>query len=616
MQMMDDLPKILGNADPLHYAQMLPGVQTNAEYRSGIHVQGGESSQCAVTIEGVPIYNVNHLLGFFSTFNASHYSTMEVNKSGHEAVSANRLGGSLKLSSDAPLTDRLYGEASVGPMSSQGTVHVPVGKKTTVSLSLRRSYMNLLYGHWLSWKDANVAYTFYDANISVKHRLDDHNRLLVDYYGGADVGSFTDPNYQSNMTATWGNQMGALHWIHTKGKLQVKHTVYTTNYTNHFSINMTSLEATMPSGIYDLGYKGYVRYGNWKWGADVVYHTIHPQSMVSTGSFNHTSTEAPRQQSVEASAGCEYLQPLHSNVSLSVGMKVPLFVDADNTFCPVDPVCSIRYDDYSTHVSLSYALQHQYLFQTGFSDVGLPTEFWFSASEDNLPQYCHGLQLSGATSLLRNQFRVSADVFYKRLFNQIEYYGTVIDLVNKSNSIPQSLLHGDGSNLGFSAMLQKVSGTLTGWCSYTYTRALRRFVEMDRAKVFHAGHERPHELNVVLGYSPTGHWTMGTTMVYASGTPFTAPVSLSLINGNIITQYGEHNANRLRPYFRLDASVNYTWKGRRLKQQGVNLSLYNTTCHQNDLFWRINTRYDGTFAYKPSSFVVDILPSISYFCKF
>ena len=40
MQMLDELPKLLGNADPIHYAQMLPGLQTNSEYTSGVHIQG------------------------------------------------------------------------------------------------------------------------------------------------------------------------------------------------------------------------------------------------------------------------------------------------------------------------------------------------------------------------------------------------------------------------------------------------------------------------------------------------------------------------------------------------------------------------------------------------
>lgn len=40
MKFMENMPQILGNADPMHYAQMLPGVQTNNEYQGGIHVQG------------------------------------------------------------------------------------------------------------------------------------------------------------------------------------------------------------------------------------------------------------------------------------------------------------------------------------------------------------------------------------------------------------------------------------------------------------------------------------------------------------------------------------------------------------------------------------------------
>ena len=35
MEFMHRLPKILGNADPMHYTQLLPGIQTNAEYDAG-----------------------------------------------------------------------------------------------------------------------------------------------------------------------------------------------------------------------------------------------------------------------------------------------------------------------------------------------------------------------------------------------------------------------------------------------------------------------------------------------------------------------------------------------------------------------------------------------------
>ena len=80
MKMMHDLPKILGNADPMHYTQLLPGVQTCSEYDAGLHVQGCDNSHNLVAIADVPIYNASHLLGFFSIFNASHFPFMRFEK--------------------------------------------------------------------------------------------------------------------------------------------------------------------------------------------------------------------------------------------------------------------------------------------------------------------------------------------------------------------------------------------------------------------------------------------------------------------------------------------------------------------------------------------------------
>lgn len=66
---------------------------------------------------------------------------------------------------------------------------------------------------------------------------------------------------------------------------------------------------------------------------------------------------------------------------------------------------------------------------------------------------------------------------------------------------------------------------------------------------------------------------------------------------------------------RLDLSANYKWRTRGGRECGVNLSLYNATGRGNDLFYRVKVNRDNEFAYRPVSFVVNILPSVSYFCK-
>jgi hypothetical protein len=180
--------------------------------------------------------------------------------------------------------------------------------------------------------------------------------------------------------------------------------------------------------------------------------------------------------------------------------------------------------------------------------------------------------------------------------------------------IKNSLMHGNGENYGFSIMLNKCSGHLTGWMSYTYTHARRSFDMNARRKTYPASHERPHEINAVATYAANRHWSFGGTLVYASGTPFTAAQSLFFLNNNLIIKYGEYNAARLHPYVRLDLSANYKWGSK--VEHGVNFSLYNVTCRDNDLFYYLSIHDNGSFVYCPVTFVLRTLPSLSYYLKF
>ena len=145
LDMLDKLPKIMGNADPISYSRMLPGVQTSGEYNGGLHINGSENSHNTISVLDVPLYNVNHLLGFFSTFIPTHYSSMSLYKTPQSAGAPNRLGGELLFVPDTDTGGRVQGDISTGLISSQGTVKVPIGKKSLLTASLRSSYINLLY---------------------------------------------------------------------------------------------------------------------------------------------------------------------------------------------------------------------------------------------------------------------------------------------------------------------------------------------------------------------------------------------------------------------------------------------------------------------------------------
>lgn len=608
------LPKILGNADPMHYSQLLPEIQTNGELRGGVNIQGSESSHNLISIGGVPIYNVCHLLGFFSTFNTPHFDTFSLRRMG-DAASANRIGGELTMLLSQTSPDTLGGEFSVGLISSQGTLRWPLSKNTHLTTSFRTSYVNQLYGHWLKIEDMDLAYAFSDFNVTLKHRVNDFHQLMVDYYGGFDKGSFSDQSYAVKMKADWGNQVAGLHHLYHKGDLQLHNTLYLTYYKNRFGLSMEDVGYLLPSRIMDLGLKHQADWKDLSWGAELIYHDIKPQSLQSSGTIALDQTDKYAVQTSELSLFASYNYPVTEELLVACGLRGTLFgLGSSGLQKAIDPSVRVTYRKNEAEFSAGYALKHQFLFQTGFSDAGLPTEFWLSADQRFPAQYAHTVNVGSSLYLFSRRYKAEVNLFYKKLYHQMEYLGSVFDFVNSNYDLTKHLQQGQGENYGLSVILNKCTGKLSGWVSYTYTHANRTF--QNRNYTFSPSHERPHELNGVATYSLGRHWDFGGTFVYASGTPFTPVDYLTVVNGQILSHYGHYNAARLKPYVRLDLSVNYKWKCRFAKECGINASVYNVTSRGNELFYYLSSDEDGKFSYRPSSFFIHLLPSISFFCKF
>ena len=63
------MPALMGESDIIRVIQMMPGVQTPSEGSTGFSVRGGGIDQNLILIDGAPVYNCGHFLGFLSMFN-------------------------------------------------------------------------------------------------------------------------------------------------------------------------------------------------------------------------------------------------------------------------------------------------------------------------------------------------------------------------------------------------------------------------------------------------------------------------------------------------------------------------------------------------------------------
>ena len=239
-----------------------------------------------------------------------------------------------------------------------------------------------------------------------------------------------------------------------------------------------------------------------------------------------------------------------------------------------------------------------------------------SCNTSNPPQQGQNYTFTIGKTTPNGSFRFSLETYFKRLFHLVDYDGTVYDFINTDYFLDNQLLHGYGKNYGINLLIAKQKGKLTGWISYNIGRAFRNFDEKGTSGQYPANHERIHEINMVLSYAIGKQWDFGVTSVFTSGTPFTPAEQFYLFSGNIVTQFGEYNAYRLKNYFRTDLSVNYKFHRRNMKESGINFSLYNISGRKNELFYAWKILRTGEFKYRPISFVLRIMPSISYYFKF
>lgn len=69
----------------------------------------------------------------------------------------------------------------------------------------------------------------------------------------------------------------------------------------------------------------------------------------------------------------------------------------------------------------------QNLHQTGISQIGLPFEFWVSSDDFIKPEYADGINILGEKAIGKSGYTINLELFYKKLYNQVEYTGDLLD---------------------------------------------------------------------------------------------------------------------------------------------------------------------------------------------
>jgi outer membrane receptor protein involved in Fe transport len=197
-------------------------------------------------------------------------------------------------------------------------------------------------------------------------------------------------------------------------------------------------------------------------------------------------------------------------------------LDVFNTYGGFEPRISMTYLlNENSSLKASYSRTMQFVQLASNSTVGNPLSIWFPASPNVQPQFAD----QGAVGYFRNfkdgMFETSVEVFYKKMNNQIDFRDHAQLIMNPE--LEGELRFGYGEAYGLELFIRKNVGKITGWVSYTLSRSIRYFDDINDGKAYLSPFDRPHDFASVLSYEISKRWLVSATWVYSSGATATFP---------------------------------------------------------------------------------------------
>jgi hypothetical protein len=159
-------------------------------------------------------------------------------------------------------------------------------------------------------------------------------------------------------------------------------------------------------------------------------------------------------------------------------------------------------------------------------------------------------------------------------------------------------------------------GRLTGWLSYTWSKAEQRIAGVsandpgiNNGIYYPTNFDKRHDVSLTLMYEFSQKLTLSTNFIFATGTPVTYPVSRYQYAGVVIPQYEGRNQQRIDSYHRLDfaATVKDFWGGDWVF--GI-YNIYNNFNAYSIVFRQNEDNPSQTEAVKTSLY--GLVPSITY----
>jgi hypothetical protein len=611
-----------GNRDISKIIQALPGVSSGVSYRNDLIVRGGGPSENRFLVDGIEIPNLNH----FGTQGASGGSVGIINSDFLReadlytgAFAANR-GNVLSSVLDMKLidgNDEMVYRAAIGASEVSLSAAGPVGDKTNVLFSVRRSYLQLLF----SALKLPFLPTFNDYTLKVKTRFDNKNELTFLSIGSLDKSvlntGINNPDEEQQYILSylpsydqWTYAIGAVYrhyrqnsydtWVLSRNMLDNGSDKFENNNENEERILRYSSQEIENKFRYENttrinGYKiiAGASLEQAKYNNNTYRKVFIPLVQDTITSLNYSSSL----NLIKYGAFFQVSKPFFSErLSLSTGFRID-----GNTY---SSELSNPIRQFSPRLSLSYNITSRLSLNTNvgrYYQHPSYTTLAYRDSEGELVNKTNGIKyirsdhfVAGFEYRRTRESRLSIEGFYKRYSN---YPFSLNDSVSLASKGADYGVYGDepvtpsSEGRAYGAEIyyrDKLFDKLNVILSYTLVRS--EFNDK-RGKLIPSAWDNRHILNLSFFTAFGKNWNVGGKWRFVGGAPFT-PYDVnrsSLIaawdaKGQGYPDFTRYNTERLKSFHQLDVRIDkeYFFKKWSLSAYIDIQNLYNFKSSQPD----------------------------------
>ncbi|MDR3141809.1 MAG: TonB-dependent receptor [Tannerellaceae bacterium] len=658
-------PVLFGEPDLLRCLYHQPGVTSGTEILGGMFVRGGNQDENLFLIDGIPLYNVNHVGGLFSTFNPDVVKNVDFYKGSFPA----RYGGRLSSVADVRLKDgdmqNYHGNVSLGLLMAKAMIEGPIVKgRTSFNIAFRRTWFDAITAPIFAiankvGKNGNkqfTGYSFYDLNAKVNHTFSFKSSLYANFYMGQDRLRSTEwyrtneKKYGQELIWRWGNIVSSLNWTYVFnrklfGNFKASYSQFKTKMIDD---NITPYDSDLPkadifkekyyqhrSGIRDAGFRSDFDYSptprrRIRFGSDYFYHVYTPEDKYTIMTVDNVLARQSYEQGysepfVYAHEWSVYAEDdwlIADRWKANTGIRLGAYHVEEKSYLSFQPHLSVRYlvtNDLS--LKTSYAKTDQYVHQLSNTFASLPSDIWVPVTSSIKPMNAHQVS-AGAYYNLNKKYDFSMEGYYKTMNNLIEYQDNAL-LYPDYAGWDRKVSTGSGRSYGIELMARKPEGRTSGWIAYTLSWSDRIFTDkqVNRGERFPFKYDNRHKLNLTVLHKFSPKTDLSASWTYASGNRVTIPLEGYISNAapheKVYFDYTlGRNAAKLGDYHRLDISLNIYLPKEKGRMGIWNISLYNAYCRMNP-FYITQSYFKGNgklVTYQKG--LVPIIPSISYTYKF